>query len=90
MDAVGRSLDRVRASKGATRMTVSIGRHWNDLMTSYYVETPSGFQMEYGYGGRRVDPDTWTEIRQGGRGGASLWGHHPVDPAELGFVRADH
>ncbi|MFY3807868.1 hypothetical protein ACOS9C_26750, partial [Escherichia coli] len=42
------------------------------------METPSGFQLEYGFGGLRIDPDRWTEVRQGGRGGASLWGHTPV------------
>ena len=29
----------------------SLGRHTNDLMTSFYMESPSGFYVEYGYGG---------------------------------------
>jgi 3,4-dihydroxy-9,10-secoandrosta-1,3,5(10)-triene-9,17-dione 4,5-dioxygenase len=75
IDDVGRALDKVNA--GVANLTVGLGRHWNDKMISFYMETPSGFQIEYGYGGLRIDPDQWTEVRQGGRGGASLWGHVP-------------
>ena len=39
---------------------MSLGRHTNDLMTSFYVRTPSGFEIEYGTGGIVVDDDTWT------------------------------
>ncbi|WP_433171411.1 VOC family protein [Actinoallomurus sp. CA-150999] len=76
IDDVGRALDKV--NDGAAKLTVGLGRHWNDKMISFYMETPSGFQIEYGFGGLQVDPKRWTEVRQGGRGGASMWGHVPV------------
>ena len=38
---------------------MTLGRHTNDLMTSFYVRTPSGFEIEYGTGGLVVDDDTW-------------------------------
>lgn len=79
IDDVGRCLDRVEA--GAALQTTTLGRHFNDLMTSFYMASPSGLQIEYGYGGRRVNADRWVENAQGGAGGASLWGHHPVEKA---------
>lgn len=79
MDDVGRCLDRVEA--GAAVQTTTLGRHFNDLMTSFYMSSPSGLQVEYGYGGRRVNAAEWVESTQGGVGGGSLWGHRPVEAA---------
>ena len=31
---------------------MTLGTHTNDRMTSFYVRTPSGFEIEYGFGGR--------------------------------------
>ena len=76
LDDVGRCLDKVRS--GAAIQTTSLGRHFNDLMTSFYMASPGGLQIEYGYGGRRVDAAEWVECAQGGVGGGSLWGHEPV------------
>lgn len=50
----------------------SLGRHSNDLMTSFYAVTPSGFQVEYGHGGREIDDKTW-DVKH--YHAASLWGH---------------
>ena len=36
-------------------VSVSLGRHSNDLMTSF-ARTPSGFMVEYGWGGRDIAP----------------------------------
>lgn len=77
IDTVGAALDRV--IRGAAVLTQNLGRHWNDHMISFYMQSPSGFQVEYGCWGRRVDPATWTEVRQGGVGGASIWGHAPTE-----------
>ena len=70
LDAVGRALDRCRAIDAA--LSASLGRHTNDHMVSFYVGTPGGFDVEYGTGGRIVDPAMWvaTEITA-----ASYWGH---------------
>jgi biphenyl-2,3-diol 1,2-dioxygenase len=42
-------------------------------MVSFYAHTPSGFQFEYGWGGREVDDARWqpTEYDH-----ISEWGHH--------------
>lgn len=70
LDDVGQTLDLANAQN---RVAVGLGRHTNDLMTSFYARTPDDFLIEYGWGGRIIDPDTWqpTEMTYGG----SLWGH---------------
>ena len=78
LDSVGRAMDR--CLDGAAPMSVSLGRHWNDEMVSFYVRTPSGFDVEYGYGGRKVDAAEWAQRAQGGSGAVSLWGHRIVRP----------
>ena len=51
---------------------MDLGRHPNDLMTSFYVRTPSGFDLEYGAGGVTVDDAAWeTETYDA----LSIWGH---------------
>lgn len=78
LDAVGRAMDQCLA--GRAYMTASLGRHWNDKMVSFYVRTPSGFDVEYGFGGTAVEPEQWTRVEQGGSGLVSLWGHRVVQP----------
>src|SRR5262249_25836636 len=55
------------------RCEKTMGRHTNDFMTSFYSHTPSGFMVEYGWGGRCIDPATW-QAKEMSHGG-SLWGH---------------
>ena len=57
LDDVGRALDRC-IRRGAT-VSGSLGRHANDLMVSFYVRTPGGFDVEYGTDGRLVDDAGW-------------------------------
>lgn len=79
VDMVGRALDAAVAT--GLRGASSLGRHANDWMLSFYVPSPSGFNIEYGTGARLVDDRTWTSSVYS-RG--SLWGHvrpHPrVEP----------
>lgn len=70
LDDVGRALDRAVAA-GLT-ITSSLGRHTNDRMTSFYARTPSGFDVEYGWGGIEVDDATWTVTTLDS---TSIWGH---------------
>jgi 2,3-dihydroxybiphenyl 1,2-dioxygenase len=72
IDDVGSALDIVNAR--GLPLAMSLGRHTNDLMTSFYVRTPSGFEIEYGTGGRLIDDATW-EV--GTYDAQSLWGHKP-------------
>ncbi len=54
-------------------MAYTLGRHTNDHMTSFYANTPSGFFVEYGWGGRVIDPGSWAPHET--YDGPSLWGH---------------
>jgi 2,3-dihydroxybiphenyl 1,2-dioxygenase len=57
----------------ADRVGVTLGRHTNDFMTSFYAKSPGGFMIEYGWGGREIEPDTWQPFEC--TLGPSLWGH---------------
>ncbi len=71
LDDVGQGYDLAGVEEG--RVAYTLGRHTNDHMTSFYANTPSGFFVEYGWGGRVIDPETWTP--QELHDGPSLWGH---------------
>jgi hypothetical protein len=60
----------------AGRVNVTLGRHTNDLMTSFYAKAPSSFMVECGWGGRDIDPATWKPVEL--TDGPSLWGHERV------------
>jgi 2,3-dihydroxybiphenyl 1,2-dioxygenase len=77
LDLVGRAWDKVAA--GAAPVHSTFGKHSNDGMLSFYVKTPSGFALEYGFAGKLVDCATWTPARYDG---ASLWGHKHKDAEE--------
>lgn len=79
LDDVGQGYDLAQLEEG--RIAYTLGRHTNDFMTSFYVHTPSGFFVEYGWGGRTIDPATWSPHRT--TVGPSLWGHErPFMPIE--------
>jgi 2,3-dihydroxybiphenyl 1,2-dioxygenase len=73
LDDVGQSYDVALAQE---RVNVTLGRHTNDLMTSFYARTPSSFMVECGWGGREIEPKTWQPIEM--TDGPSLWGHDRV------------
>ncbi len=73
IDDVGSTYELCQAE--GSPIARSLGRHSNDLMFSFYLETPSSFDIEYGWNGRLVDDATWS-VQQISR--ASLWGHQPV------------
>lgn len=75
LDLVGRAWDKVEA--GAAPVALTFGKHSNDEMLSFYAVTPSGFQVEYGYGGKTIDDATWTPSRYDV---TSYWGHKRTDP----------
>jgi 2,3-dihydroxybiphenyl 1,2-dioxygenase len=70
-DDVGQGYDV--ALGGQERVAVKLGRHANDLMTSFYTRTPSDILVEYGWGGREVDDATWQPHEMATVG--SFWGH---------------
>lgn len=79
LDIVGRAWDKVR--EGAAPMVLDFGKHTNDEMLSFYVKTPSGFELEYGYGGKKIDDATWTPSRYDA---ASYWGHRRTGSTDPG------
>jgi 2,3-dihydroxybiphenyl 1,2-dioxygenase len=78
IDDVGAAMDI--AAKAGAPLATTLGRHSNDQMVSFYVMTPSGFEVEYGWGGRLVDDNTWI-VQRHDRG--TLWGHKPQLEAAL-------
>ena len=70
MTEVGRAYDRSIAHN--VPQSATLGQHLNDRMTSFYMKTPSGFDLEYGYGGLLVD---WQEHSAFEFTRVSLWGH---------------
>lgn len=65
----------------------AIGQHPNDRELSFYVVTPSGFEMELGWGPLLVDEAHW---RQQTYRGISAWGHRPENLSlshRLGRIR---
>jgi 3,4-dihydroxy-9,10-secoandrosta-1,3,5(10)-triene-9,17-dione 4,5-dioxygenase len=70
LDDVGRAMDRC-VKRGAP-LSATLGRHANDLMVSFYVRTPGGFDVEYGTDGRTVDDRAWVSRETTA---ISLWGH---------------
>jgi 3,4-dihydroxy-9,10-secoandrosta-1,3,5(10)-triene-9,17-dione 4,5-dioxygenase len=70
MDQVGRTYDLV-LDRGVP-VTMTLGRHTNDKVFSFYAKSPVGVNTEFGWGGVLIDDQTWevTEIP-----GPDLWGH---------------
>jgi 2,3-dihydroxybiphenyl 1,2-dioxygenase len=77
IDDVGMAID-IAARRGI--LTRSLGRHTNDKAISCYFETPSGWEIEYGWSGLQVDDEVWI-VRQLA-GPTSLWGHEVVGGRE--------
>ncbi|MFM8353749.1 MAG: VOC family protein [Gammaproteobacteria bacterium] len=70
LDDVGQGLDRAQAA--GVPIATTLGKHSNDYMTSFYMRTPSGFDVEYGWGGREVDDAVWQVETLDS---TSIWGH---------------
>jgi len=71
LDDVGQAYDI--AQKTPEMVGVTLGRHANDQVTSFYSYSPSKFLVEYGWGGRSIDTANWTPHER--TEGPSLWGH---------------
>lgn len=70
LDDVGQAYD---IAQNEDLVSVTLGRHTNDYITSFYAKTPSNFLFEYGWGVRSIDVDTWQPYEL--VDGPSLWGH---------------
>ena len=75
-DTVGRTWDSVQ--EGAAPVIMTLGRHSNDEMVSFYMRNPSDFGVEYGWGAREIDDRCWQVARYTS---GSTWGHkRPARP----------
>lgn len=74
IDEVGRAL--YRAEDLHIPLQVTLGRHINDDMISFYAYSPAGFTVEYGAGGRRIEDWSKHKVFEATRG--SHWGHRFV------------
>jgi len=81
---VGTAFDR--AWLGGVEIANGLGRHDNDRMFSFYMVSPAGINIEFGYGAREVS-EPWNEDRCYDR--QSVWGHLPLGrrPAAIGASR---
>ena len=70
LDEVGRAYDRML--KADARLMATLGKHTNDHMTSFYIQTPGGFALEFGFGGLQLD---WARHTEFEFTEVSLWGH---------------
>ena len=76
VDEVGYALDR--ALKKDIHISSTMGRHVNDGMLSFYMQTPSGFDLEYGCDG--IQPD-WDNFEITHSAVPSHWGHKFTPPS---------
>jgi extradiol dioxygenase len=73
LNDVGRAYDLVQENQ--VPLILTLGRHVNDHMVSFYFKSPSSVGIEVGYGARTVDDDTWVTAHYDYAG---LWGHKLV------------
>jgi extradiol dioxygenase len=57
LDDVGATYDLCQARD--VPIVMKLGKHTDDHMVWFYLHTPSGFNVEYGWGAREVDDSTW-------------------------------
>jgi 2,3-dihydroxybiphenyl 1,2-dioxygenase len=72
-DDVGAAFDRAWAAD--LPIPNGLGRHDNDGMFSFYLQTPAGFQIEVGHGAH-VITEGWDKNRR--YDSISAWGHQPL------------
>lgn len=81
VDDVGICLDLCEAND--VPLSLTLGRHTNDRMLSFYLRTPSGFDLEYGWGGIEIDEEAWTVSSYDS---PSIWGHKFVATEPFGAI----
>lgn len=64
-------------------MAHEIGQHPNDKEVSFYVISPSGFEVELGWNALTVDESCW---KTNDYHGISLWGHKPQNSTFIKYI----
>ena len=87
-DDVGQGYDL--ALGDPERIGVTLGRHSGDYVTSFYTWNPSGFLVEYGWGGQVIDDNTWKPFER--NSARALGPRAPLDVGreERGIAAAVH
>lgn len=78
IDDVGRAMHRCLADN--VHLSFTLGRHSNDQMLSFYALSPSGFDVEYGWGGLEIEDESWHVLTHDCN---SAWGHIFQRPPRL-------
>ena len=63
-----------RFQKHGYSIISTLGQHPNDHTFSFYASTPSSFEIEISWGGRKIDEATWKVVTYDY---FSIWGHRP-------------
>lgn len=61
-----------RMQQAGTPVSATLGQHTNDEVISFYMQSPGGFDVEFGWDGLVVDPATWQPTAHTS---PSKWGH---------------
>jgi 2,3-dihydroxybiphenyl 1,2-dioxygenase len=83
IDDVGTALDALRERGDA--LAADLGRHSNDEVVSFYAWSPGGFMVEYGTGGRLIEPNA-----QPGEADVDVWGHQGLIEAHMTMIERAH
>lgn len=81
LDDVGIAYDLCEAR--GVPLSRTIGKHSNDRMISFYMNSPSEFRVEFGWGGLDVDQDLWVPRIYDK---PSIWGHRNVNKDKMAFM----
>jgi extradiol dioxygenase len=81
LDDVGMAYDL--CDQKSVPIVMTLGRHSNDEMFSFYMRSPSGFEIEYGWGAKTVDDATWSPAFFDV---PSVWGHKMVGQEPPGCI----
>ena len=74
IDSVGKALDRVNAA--GIPLSATLGKHINDLTTSFYMKGPNGWDVEIGADQVKIHDDNEWIPKQFVEG--DIWGHHGI------------
>ena len=85
IDDVGRCLDR--CEDNGVPLQIRLGRHTNDHMISFYMWSPSRFSVEYGWGGRLIDDDTWQVSKYDFT--HDVWGHRYTPYTNISLTKPE-
>jgi len=70
LDDVGKAYDLVQDRD--MQITMTLGRHMMDTLVSFYMRSPTGFDIEFGSGGVVLDEESFIQLKPKA---AEVWGH---------------